>query len=319
MSLAVAQRQITLKEAHYRLEWEAEQGDIELGRYRSSYVRWGQGPPLVFIHGLGDTWPSFVQPIALLAREYHCIAYNQPRGLGDGARLRGYQHDHLVDDLVKLLDHFQLSTATLVAHSFGTTIALKALRRHPERVKQAILIGSFTHRPLRRYERALAWLGQYLPGTLRLLPGREKAMIRAHAAAFAERGPEVLRHFLDRTALPPCRAMAHWAFALDRTDLTPLLPAIHQPVLVVSGEWDRLTPPRMQQQLFERLSNAALFLIDRCGHFPMYTHPEALADAIRRFTKMPACALGGTPAGCSLSGRTDTLVCSDQAGVPGLP
>jgi pimeloyl-ACP methyl ester carboxylesterase len=282
---------MTLQEALYRLEWEAEQGTLDLGRYRPSYVRWGKGSPLVFIHGLGDAWPSFVHPLALLAADYQCIAYDQPRGPKDRARLRGYEHDHLVEDLIRLLDHFGLPTATLIAHSFGTTIALKALHRHPERVARAVLVGSFAHRPLRPHERTLAWIGRYLPGTMRLVPGRRKAMQRAHLAAFSERTPDVWEHFLQRTALPPCRAMAHWAFVLDRTDLTPLLPAIRQPVLIVGGEWDPITPPRLQHQLFERLPNAVLLLLDRCGHFPMYTHPEALVDAIRKFTKAPACAL----------------------------
>jgi pimeloyl-ACP methyl ester carboxylesterase len=297
VSCATSPRRITLREAEYRLRWEAEQGTLDLGRYHPSYVRWGRGQPLIFIHGLGDTWPSFVMPMALLAPEFTCIGYNQPRGQGDRAWLRGYRHDHLVDDLIQLLDRFHLKSATLVAHSFGTTVALKALHRCPERFQRAVVVGSFAHRPLRPQERALAWLGQYLPGRLEILPGRVKAMQRSHGQAFAEREPAVLAHFLRRTALPLCRAMAHWAFELDRTDLNPILPAIHRPVLVVGGEWDSLTPPRLQKHLFQSLPQSALFLIDRCGHFPMYTHPEALADAIRRFVASPPCA---TPAASHL-------------------
>jgi hypothetical protein len=84
--------------------------------------------------------------------------------------------------------------------------------------------------------------------------------------------------------------MSHWAFTLDRLDLSPILPHIHRPVLVVGGEWDPLTPPSMQHQLFTSLPQAAMLILDRCGHFPMYTHPEALADAVRRFHYTPPCA-----------------------------
>lgn len=290
MNAPLNSRRITLREALARLPWEAEQGRLELRRYSPEYVRWGQGPPLVFLHGLGDTWPSFVQVMALLAPEFECIGYNQPRGAGDRASLRSYRHEHLVEDLVHVLDCFGHRSVTLVAHSFGTSVALAALHRYPERFQRAVVVGAFVRRPLRPRERTLAWLGRYLPGTLALLPGREQVLKRSHGNAFADREPEVLRHFLKRSALPRCRAMSHWAFTLDRLDLGPILPHIHRPVLVVGGEWDPLTPPSMQHQLFASLPQAAMLILDRCGHFPMYTHPEALADAVRRFHFTPPCA-----------------------------
>jgi pimeloyl-ACP methyl ester carboxylesterase len=39
------------------------------------------------------------------------------------------------------------------------------------------------------------------------------------------------------------------------------------------------------------LPNATLFQIEGSGHFPNFTHPEAIADAARRFLLAPRCAL----------------------------
>jgi pimeloyl-ACP methyl ester carboxylesterase len=290
MSTATPTDITQLKDALYRLEWEAQQGTVDLGRYQPAYVRWGNGHPLVFLHGLGDNWPSFLLLMRAFSQDYQCIAYNQPRGFADGARLRGYRHEDLVDDLFRLLDHFQLSQATLVAHSFGTSIALRAMHRDAARFDRAVLICGFARRPLRRLERVLAWMGRFLPGSVAYFPGRVRHLQEAHSAAFAERSPEMWQYFLERTGLPRLRALAHWACVLHHLDHRPILPEIQQPVMIVAGDCDVLVPLRQQQELFSRLPNAAMFVIDRCGHFPMYSHPEILIDGMRQFLQAPACA-----------------------------
>jgi 3-oxoadipate enol-lactonase len=287
---------IPLREAQSRLRWEAEQGQLDLGRYKPAYVRWGQGPPLVFLHGLGGSWPTFLPLLAILSREFECIGYNQPSGKGDRAWLRQYRHEHLVEDLVRVLDCFGLKSASLVAHSFGTSIALAAIHRYPERFQRAVLIGGFVRRKLRPRERLLATLGRYLPGSLALMPGRVRLMKQAHGAAFADGDPQLYRLFLQHTGMPRCRTMAHWAFVLDELDLAPILPQVRRPVLVVGGQADPLTPPSMQRELFESLPQAALLMLERCGHFPMYCHPEVLAEAICRFARVPPCASPSLPA-----------------------
>ncbi len=77
---------IVLEEALERFRREARQGVCDTGRYRMPYYVWGEGPPLVFIHGVSDCAGAFLQPISRLSAHFRCIAYDQAGTQGGGAR-----------------------------------------------------------------------------------------------------------------------------------------------------------------------------------------------------------------------------------------
>src|SRR5712691_8325527 len=116
--VTVSPSPVRLDEALRRFEREAVHGVCTTGRYRCSYFTWGTGPPLVFIHGLGDLARSFVPVISVLASDFRCIAYEQPSGRGDGAQLGRYTHPYLVRDLFALLDQLGLPRSYVYGSSF---------------------------------------------------------------------------------------------------------------------------------------------------------------------------------------------------------
>jgi pimeloyl-ACP methyl ester carboxylesterase len=296
---------LTITAALARLEAEAERGVLDTGRYRCRYVAWGEGPPVVFLHGLGDMGRTFALTMALLRRHFRCITYDQPTGTGDGARLRRYRHAHLVDDLLRLLDHLKADTAMLVGHSFGSSVVLRALHRQPQRFPRGALVGGFPHRPLTLQQRWLAWAGKIAPPwmTLGTLRGRDDAMQRSHYEPFARHEPERWEFFLEATGRTPLRAMGHWGLELNRTDLRPLLPRIRQPVLLLCGDRDPLVPQAYQDYLLYNLPHAIMFQITGCGHMAAQTHPEVMAEKLLQFHAMPVCPLANV---CAAQGACPT-------------
>jgi len=260
---------------------------------RLEVLDWGgSGPPLVFVPGLSDSGLSFVQPIARLADHFRCIALDLPTGRGDGARLRNYRHDDLVKDLFGLLDHLKVSQSYIFGSSFGSTIALRAMHERPERLPRGILQGGFAWRPLAPAEVWLSRLVRYWSARMGSLPGRKKALRRSHFGPFVDRPPEVWDFFLERTGLAPLSAVATHALLLHGVDLRPLLSKIRQPVLLVTGDRDPLVKRWCTEQLLEGLPNARPVEFDGCGHFPMFSHPELLAEVVRDFLTPPAEQLG---------------------------
>ena len=247
---------ISLVDAQRRFAREATRGSVDTGRYRLPYAIWGEGPPLIFIHGLGDTSRSFWMPMALLSEQFRCIGYDLPIGRGDGARLWNYRHADLVNDLLALLDHLRLKQSYALGSSFGSTIALAAARLRPERLPRLILQGGFARRPLVRAELLLARLTSFLPGTMSHLPFRVKMIQRGHFEPFAGRSPEVWETFLDLTGQTPLAAAARHALILNRVDLRPILPQIRQPVLLVCGDRDPLIGAAEENVLLAGLPNA---------------------------------------------------------------
>jgi pimeloyl-ACP methyl ester carboxylesterase len=278
---------IHLSEALARFERDAVQGTCATVRYRLPYYSWGEGPPLLFVHGVGDSCRSFIQPISRLAAHFRCIAYDLPSGLRDGARLRRYAHDDLVADVWALLDHLGLRQSYILGSSFGSTIVLKAMHARPERLPRGILQGGLAHRPLRRAERFLAFLARFLPGSMAGIPKREKLLLRATGGAFKELFPDVWNHFLDCSGRARLAAFAGQAYMLHGLDVRPLLPAVRQPVLLICGDQDRVVPRPYDEVLLQGLPNAGRVVIEGCGHVPSYTHPEVLAEVIRQFLTPP--------------------------------
>jgi pimeloyl-ACP methyl ester carboxylesterase len=291
---AAALPSIDLTEARARFEKETTRGICRTAHYRMPYYVWGEGPPLVFVHGVADSSHSFLMPISRLSAHFRCIAYDLPTGRGDRARIRGWTHDDLVRDLWTLLDHLDIRQSYLFGSSFGSTIVVRAMAQQPERVPRAVLQGGLAHRPLTSRERWVARVAQYIPGTVAILRGREGIMRKINGAEFAGRPEEVWRYFIDRTALTPLATLGRQALVLDRVDVRALLPQVRQPVLLVCGDRDTVVPGYFQDVLLEGLPNAGRVTIRDCGHVPSYTHPEALAEVVRQFLT-PPCVDPGPP------------------------
>ncbi len=273
---------VSLARAQERFQTEATRGTVHTGRYSCSYSSWGNGPPLVFIHGLADLSASFLLPMSILSRGFLCIGYELPDGRVDGANLRRYTHADLVADLLVLLDHLKIDKAYLFGSSFGSTIALAALHEHPARFPRALLQGGFARRPLRIGEWLLASCMRFVPGSLRHLPLRNRSMHRYHHGPLAERA-ELWEYFLQCAGTPRIGAVARRALLMQALDLRPILPEIRQPVLVICGDQDPLVGKPCEEELLQGLPSSQRIEIPGCGHYPYFSHPEVLAEIIRLF------------------------------------
>jgi pimeloyl-ACP methyl ester carboxylesterase len=284
MSTAVAPpSHLHVESAFERLQTEARHGVADLSRYRCRYVVWGDGPPLVLMHGLGDRLDSFTLMMASLSQCFRCIAYDQPIGGEDGAHLKTCSHDLLVKDLNELLDHLDIASVPLLGHSYGSTVMFKALADRPRRFPRGISLCGFGHRVLSLGERLLSWFATCLPGRMTHLPFRSKALHSGHHWSFADLEPERWQRFLNVTGTIPIAAMGFWALQLHRTNVVPLLSGIAQPILLIAGDNDTLVRGHHPELLLGKLPNAAMFEISRCGHFPLWTHEGITACKVREF------------------------------------
>jgi pimeloyl-ACP methyl ester carboxylesterase len=274
---------IALDNALARFEREAGRGVCDTGRYRMPYFTWGEGPPLLFIHGVSDTSRSFVRPISRLSAHFRCVAYDLPGNYGDGARMRRYTHANLVEDVWALLDHLGIKQSYVYASSFGSTIALPALAARPEQLPRAILQGALALRPLRFSEYLLAQIGRILPGTVRHLPLFERVARRVSYPPPDDWPPPVWDYYLNCSGRTPISTFAYQALMVKRLDLRPLLPQVCQPVLLLCGEYDRVIGPAHSEILLNGLPNAGRVIVEGCGHLPSYTHPEVMAEVVRQF------------------------------------
>jgi pimeloyl-ACP methyl ester carboxylesterase len=271
-----------------RYDQEVTQDWVMTPRYRLKYLIWGpsDGFPLILIHGLCDTPRSFAMLMArLVDRGIRCISYYLADGRGDRARLGAYKHADFTADLIALLDHLRIDQVDLLGSSFGSTISLRSLSDHPARFRRGILQGGFARRPLLAIERGLARLGRYWPWRMGELPIREWVMTKLEAAQFVGCPPEIFRFLLDNSGLTPIRAAARRALLLDQLDLRSRLPRIPHPVLLIGGDRDTIVPRMYEAEVEAGLPRVHRIEFSPCGHYPQYTLPVPMADAVARFCR----------------------------------
>ncbi|MDX5423565.1 MAG: alpha/beta fold hydrolase [Hymenobacteraceae bacterium] len=117
---------------------------LQLEHGQMHYVDEGEGQPIVFVHGT-PTW-SFLwrQQIKSLSRQFRCIAPDHLGfGLSDKPVDFSYTPEAHAANLEKLIGHLQLKDITLVVHDFGGPIGLRYALRHPENVKNLVILNTW--------------------------------------------------------------------------------------------------------------------------------------------------------------------------------
>lgn len=269
-----------LRRALAAWQGRAKPSTIPTPRYLCRVQSWGEGPPLVILHGMSDVPVSFCMMVEHLASHFRCHVIELASGDRDHCRYRAYRHHHHVDDLLAVIDALKLDSINLFGSSFGSTVSLRFAASHPSRVNRLILQGGFPRRPLNRFERGLARLARYWPGKMKDLFIRPRVMAQFDRPQFAAADPAIYDFFLQCSGETPIQCAARRGLMLNELDLRPLLPSIRTPTLMIGGDRDGLVPRWCEAELEHSLPMVRRVEFANCGHYPQYTHPRETADAI---------------------------------------
>src|SRR5712691_8865022 len=121
----------------------ARDGTTDLGSLHFHFLDWGTPgrPPLLLLHGGGQTAHSWDDVAPDLAADHHVVALDQ-RGHGDSSRAPDgiYRRANFVADIRALLDHLRWPAATLIALSMGGLNAIAFAAAHPERLRGLVVV-----------------------------------------------------------------------------------------------------------------------------------------------------------------------------------
>jgi len=223
---------------------------------------------------------------------YHSYALDL-LGHGDSPKPdeRSYKLKWLLRHLEVWIDSLSLPTAPiLVAHSLGGYLALRYALRHPQKVRALVLVSPFYRLDqlpalLRRtYRRPAlnALVMQHLPLWVFRVAVDVTSQALGRIGEKAQSLPEEVRF---QTALDYKRTHAG-VFNLPNTvrDLTPDLPGIRQPTLVIWGTHDQTLDPASFESLASALPNAQRYTFN-AGHVPHQSHPEQFNRVVLGFLR----------------------------------
>ncbi|WP_165007127.1 pimeloyl-ACP methyl ester esterase BioH [Neisseria yangbaofengii] len=192
-------------------------------------------------------------------------------------------------DIAAVADHYaaQIDTpAHILGWSLGGLVALYLAARHPDKVKSLCLTASFA-----KFTAEADYPEGLSNPALAKMAGAFQQDYAKHIKQFLQLQllhtqnadtilhkvlPDLIRHGAPQ-------ALQAALDAVNRADARPFLARIQQPVLLVYGQKDAITPPRMGEYLNRHLPNSTLHLIDHAAHSPFLSHADEFAGVYQRF------------------------------------
>lgn len=245
-----------------------------------SYLRRGEGPPVVLLHGgalAGVTWE---RQFDLLARDHAVVRYDA-RGHGESSSPTGPFAHH--EDLRALLDGLGLDRATLVGLSLGARTAVDFALTHPDRVADLVLVGP-----------GVSGMGFQDPFIL-----DQSARLRASTTA-DEVAECLLRMWVDGPHRSPdevdarvrelCRGLAVHAVSrgaftrpADEVHAIDRVAEVRARTLVVVGDLDSSDIHAVADLLHRSVPGAAKVVVEGAGHAVHLDRPDEFDRALLRF------------------------------------
>ena len=252
------------------------------------YVRdQGDGIPVVLIHGFGassKSWRAVVP--GLLKRGYRVLAIDLP-GHGFSDKYAGdYSIRAVGRKVFAVLDKKGVRRAHVVAHSWGTAVALGMAQQRPKRVRSLSLLASFAYEeqlpPFLVWARAPG-MGEFLFTFIwdqRLDDRLEYSFYDADRFAHPDAADEARELFSRPGALAAALAVVR---GIDFSEIQKRYGKMKTPVLIISGKQDRVTRLPAARRLHSDLPDSRHLVLPRCGHMPLIEHPNKVLRGLDSF------------------------------------
>jgi non-heme chloroperoxidase len=255
---------------------------------RVYYEDRGEGPTLLFVHGILMNQRIFERQTSVLADEYRVVSVDL-RGHGrSDAPQDSYTVERYAADVAQLIDELEVSQLCYVGWSYGAIVGTKLLGEHDVDVERAVLASAgMFDRVANPDDQSLSFID-----------------MEAFMTEYRTRRPEALERFLDALfrdeAGDPTRRWVHdigMESALHAGDKSmqatgdvdfrqfrDYLDALEIPVRVFHGAEDVAATVDDARTLAEEiLERGSLTVFEESGHFPFLAEPEEFNAELSAF------------------------------------
>lgn len=223
------------------------------------YETYGQGEPLLMIHGNGGSIAAFKYQIAFFSKHYKVILADsraQGKSIDNGNILN---YETMADDLNAFLDSLHIKSANVIGWSDGGINGLLLAIHHPDKVKKLTTSGA------------------------NLIP--DAAVLDPEGVAFIAEAKKQLK------AAKQDAVTKNTLKLITMMELEPHIPLtdLHKiscPVLVIGGDADVIKPSHTVQ-IFENIQQANLWIVPVSGHATLQRHSDEFNTKVLAFFQNP--------------------------------
>jgi len=273
------------------IDWRPHLRSTEIAGRGVRYVDIGSGdgPPIVFVHGLAGVWQNWLENIPRFAQERRVIVPDLP-GFGgsempaEKISIPGYGRF-----IEALCDQLDLGEVVVIGNSMGGFVSAEVAIQFPERVERLVLVSaagitvnSLRHGPVMAWGRAAAMAGARSVAEKRMVIRRPR--LRHLAFGLITRHPSrIPAETLFEMSMGAGPALeAHLDY-----DFRERLPEIRCPTLIIWGEDDVIIPAHDADEYERSIKGSRKIVFDDTGHVPMIERPVTFNDCVLEFLREP--------------------------------
>ncbi|MCT4356127.1 alpha/beta hydrolase [Streptomyces sp. Je 1-79] len=238
---------------------------------------------LLLAHGSGGGIDANYGPIrgALASGGRLVVGFDLPGTGGAPRATEPLELDALADGLVAAADEAGVERFAVSGYSLGTTVAVRAATRHPERVTALVLTAPFACADHALRQSSLLWRDLADSGRHELV-ARLLVPLVLGSATLDPMTPEAVEGLVRLTAESVPAGTPEHADLVTRADVREELGRVGVPTLVISTTEDRLVAPALHRAVAAGIPGARLTEL-ATGHAPFAENPEAWGKLITEF------------------------------------
>jgi len=255
---------------------------------RVAYDVFGEGPPVVLVHGTPFSSYVWRKIAPALAENYRVYVFDL-LGYGTSGKREGqdvtlYAQGKL---LAGLLEHWELASPTIVGHDFGGAITLRAHLLEERDFERIVLVDAVSVAP---WGSPFYRLVHNYPGVFGQIPGYiHRAIVAAYVrdATYQPMTDEETTPYLEPWVGEEGQAAFYRQIAQNdqryTDEVEPLYGRIGRPVLILWGEEDRWIPLEVGEKLHSAIPGSRLETIPDCAHLAQEDATEAVLGHLIAF------------------------------------
>jgi len=249
----------------------------------------GQGPDMLLLHGWamhGGIWPASL--LAALEKDFRLHIVDLPGHGYSAAQANGFS----LAGVTTALDHYASTRldgpACWLGWSLGGLLAANMAMLQPQRVTKLVLVSASL-----RFCKTENWPHAMDAAVLELFAVQLRKDYRSTLSRFlalqfkgdshARQGLRSLREQLFARGEPDRQSLDEGLKILLEEDLRWQAGKISQPVQLIGGEYDSLTPAAALDAIAEQFTQAEVSTIKGAGHAPFISHAEIFAQQLLPF------------------------------------
>lgn len=252
------------------------------------YKEYGQGEPLLLIHGYTSSSYTWTDVAPELAKHYRVIT---PDVVGFGLSSKpvdgNYNYEGFSNYMVAFLDKIGLDKVYIAGNSMGGGISIQFALDHPERVKKMVLIDSagISHgrKPIIFGILSTPVINSFFGSlnspfftaiSFRLMAFYDDSLVTP------EKAEAYFQPFRTKGAL---NAAARTMKENDWGELEEQFAEISVPTLIIWGDKDAIIAPPIAYVFNKKIPGSTLLMLEKCGHMPQEEMPAKTAEAMIGF------------------------------------